>query len=148
VLEAYWDARAFEAAGVDPADWDPSLGADHNRETILAVYECYGRLNRGDPAMQWAGLANLVGPGFAASFFDLDMIRGAAGTLADLPDLPGDLTDPFRDLAGSSDEQLAFYERTSLPCRRTSSPTWAPCLRPTSTAPAAWRASRRCTRQG
>lgn len=114
VLEAYWQARAFEAAGIDPADWDPSLGADHNRETIIAVYEYYGRVYRDNPAMQWAGLANLVGPGFAASFFDLDMVRDAAGALAHLPDLPGDVAGPLRELAGASDAQLAFYERTFL----------------------------------
>lgn len=114
VLEAYWQARAYEAAGIDPAEWDPSRGVDHNRETILAVYDYYGRLYRANPGMEWAGLANLVGPGFAASFFDLGMARDVAGALARLPDLPSRLTDPMQALAGASDEQLQFFEQTFL----------------------------------
>jgi hypothetical protein len=114
VLQAYWQARAHEAAGIDPATWKPALGADHNRATIIAVYEYYGRLFRENPELEWAGLANLVGPGFAASFFDLAMMRDAAGALQSLPDLPGELTEPMEHLAGAGDEQLRFYETTFL----------------------------------
>lgn len=148
LLEAYWEARAFEAAGVDPATWTPSLGADHNRQTILAVYEYYGQLFREHPEMEWAGLANLVGPGFAASFFDLDTARDLAGAFAELPDLPGGVTDPMRQLAGASDEQLRFFETTFLTMQKDIFTDMGRCTRPTSTGRGASRESRRCSRPG
>lgn len=55
VLEEHWVARALAAAGIDPDTWDPSRGADANREAIEAVYAYYAGLYLDDPT--WSGLA-------------------------------------------------------------------------------------------
>jgi len=115
----YWTAKAYERAGIDPDLWNPELGVDANRATILKVYEYYKTLYQLDPHLEWAGLANMVGPGFAAGFFDLDMARDTARYLEDLPgDLPGDLAGGMSDLAGASDEQLEFFETRFLMMQR------------------------------
>jgi len=115
----YWTAKAYERAGIDPDLWNPELGVDANRATILKVYEYYKTLYELDPHLEWAGLANMVGPGFAAGFFDLDMARDVARCLEESPgDLPDWLADDMSDLAGASDEQLEFFETRFLMMQR------------------------------
>lgn len=115
VLEAYWRAKALQRAGIDKADWDPGLGVDHNRDNVLKVYEYYKTLYRLDPTLEWAGLANLVGPGFAAGFEDLGGLRDLARAVSELPGPPPPGMPPgVEDLAGASDSQLRFFESTFL----------------------------------
>ncbi|MEX2289957.1 MAG: WXG100 family type VII secretion target [Mycobacteriales bacterium] len=111
-LEAHWLAQALAAAGISPARWDPSLGAEANREIIEAVYAYYGRLYLDDPDLQWAGMAAMIGPSFAGGFLDLAMLRG----------LPGQVPAPLRralppgvsELAELTAGEIAFYEQTLL----------------------------------
>ncbi|HEU0104507.1 MAG TPA: hypothetical protein VFR07_19525 [Mycobacteriales bacterium] len=113
VLEAFWQARGLEAAGIDLTTWRPELGTDANRDTVLAVYRYYGELFRAHPELEWAGMANLVGPGFAAAFFDLAQMRDAARAVEDLP--PGAApVESMRALARLTDAELAWYEERFL----------------------------------
>ncbi len=122
VLQKYWRSRARARAGISEADWHPELGVDGNRGTVLKVYEYYRKLYQLDPALEWAGMANLVGPGFAAGFFDLDSFRDLARTVRDDPTrsrfLPAQLEQAVHDLADASDEQLKFFETTFLQMQR------------------------------
>jgi uncharacterized protein YukE len=118
LLKEYYLAKAFEKAGIDPATWDPSRGAEYNRDIIEKVYTYYGKLYLDNPYMMWAGMANLIGPSFAAGFFDLSMIRDWARTAAEgldkIPDyvkriLPPGI-DGLEELANATDEDLRFFE--------------------------------------
>lgn len=121
-LTDYWQAEALEAAGIDLATWDPSQGTEANAENIRRVYEYYGRLFLDDPDLQWAGMANMIGPSFAGGFFDLDMLRRLSQAVEDgsggIPDVPGPVDDELRSrleqLGSLSDEELAYYETTLL----------------------------------
>lgn len=114
-LEAYWRHRAAGAAGIDLAGWDPSLGADANRETIVKVYEYYARLYLDDPDLQWAGMANMIGPSFAAGFFDLALFRRIGEAAGSLPEPLRSALPPGVDgLADLSAEELRFFETTFL----------------------------------
>jgi hypothetical protein len=122
LLQQYYLAKAFERAGIDPTKWDPSRGAEYNREIIEKVYTYYGNLYLDNPYLMWAGMANMIGPSFAAGFFDLSMIREWARTAADgldkIPDevkrmLPPGI-DSLEDLARATDEDLRFFETQFL----------------------------------
>src|SRR5439155_19689219 len=54
--------------------WDPARGVDANRRTIECVYDYYGRLYERHARLQWAGMANLIGPSFYAGFLDIGLI--------------------------------------------------------------------------
>lgn len=123
VLRDFWLARGFLRAGIDPSTWNPADGAVANRANIEAVYTYYGELFLQNPQFQWAGMANMIGPSFAAGFFDLELL----GTLADhaggppgLPPLlfpgigPWGEGTPLDALGDLSDAELAFYETTFL----------------------------------
>jgi hypothetical protein len=73
-LRAHWLARAFESAGIDQAHWDPASGVDVNRRTIERVYGYYGRLYLRHARLEWAGMANLIGPSFYAGFQDVGFL--------------------------------------------------------------------------
>ena len=45
-----------------------------NRRTIERVYAYYGRLFLGHARLEWAGMANLVGPSFYAGFLDVGFL--------------------------------------------------------------------------
>ncbi|MBF6134767.1 WXG100 family type VII secretion target [Nocardia otitidiscaviarum] len=77
-LTDFWQREALEQAGIDPAKWRPELGAEANRDTIVKVYQYYGHLFLDRPELQWAGMANMIGPSFAGGFFDLDMMADVA----------------------------------------------------------------------
>jgi len=114
-LKWYWRHRAAEVAGIDLADWDPAKGADHNRATIEAVYRYYGDLYLANPGLQWAGMANMIGPSFAAGFFDLAQFRRLADAVTDIPEpLRGAVPDGVEDLADIPEEELRFYETQFL----------------------------------
>ncbi|MGI8938436.1 MAG: hypothetical protein ACR2JF_09550 [Iamia sp.] len=121
-LQDFWAQAAADRAGIDLEAWDPSAGAFANEDTIVAVYEYYGQLFLDHPELQWAGMANMIGPSFAAGFFDLD----AMGDLADGVDawmdgLPGPVRNALppevralADLSDLTEAELRFYETTFL----------------------------------
>lgn len=106
-LRALWMALALQQAGIDDRTWDPARGAGELSEVIEKVYAYYGELYLQHPELQWAGMANLIGPSFAAGFSDLDQIRGVAQLLEFLPGVPG-------MSALAADLDLRFYETTFL----------------------------------
>jgi hypothetical protein len=73
-LRAHWLTQAFKAAGIDQAHWDPARGVDVNRQTIERVYAYYGRLYLRHARLEWAGMANLIGPSFYAGFQDVGFL--------------------------------------------------------------------------
>ena len=82
-LRRLWEGAALEAAGIDPSQWDPSQGAQHNADTIRKVYAYYASLYLHDPDLAWAGMAAAIGPSFAGGFLDLAMLRELADVLPD-----------------------------------------------------------------
>lgn len=121
-LEQYWQDEALEAAGIDGDSWDPSAGASANSDTITSVYDYYGGLFLDHPELQWAGMANLIGPSFAAGFYDLDMFRdlaqGIDSALPSIPNAPGSWDDDAREMLEAlrdlPDSEIAYYEETLL----------------------------------
>jgi len=121
-LRQYWLDQALAHAGIDPNTWNPAAGSEANRHTIEAVYTYYGQLFLDHPELQWAGMANMIGPSFAAGFFDLASMRDVAGKVDHAIDrLPPGVEDALPpgvrqlgDLAEATDEDLAFYETTFL----------------------------------
>jgi hypothetical protein len=116
VLREHWVAQALIAAGIDPNAWDPSRGAEANREIIEAVYAYYARLYLDDPDLQWAGMAAMIGPSFAGGFLDLAMLRELAGEIP-APLRPA-LPPGFEQLGQLTAYDIAFYERTLLEMQR------------------------------
>ena len=82
-LRRRWLERAFESDGIDPAHWDPERGVDVNRATIERVYAYYGQLFLADARLEWAGMANLIGPSFYAGFQDLGVLPDLMRRLLD-----------------------------------------------------------------
>jgi len=114
-----WLDEALDSADIDLEQWRPELGADANRDSIIDVYRYYGDLFLADPDLQWAGMANAIGPSFAAGFFDLANFRELAGNLEDIASRlpPGAIPLPseaIEALAGVTEEELRFYETTFL----------------------------------
>lgn len=118
VLAQYWVVKAADAAGINLDAWDPSKGVGANTSTISAVYTFYGKLFLNDPKLQWAGMANMIGPSFAAGFMDLDMMKRIAGDLAgpvnDVPGWAKPLLPPelraLGDIANMSAGEFRWYE--------------------------------------
>lgn len=114
----YWQTKALERAGIDIGGWDLTLGADALTPIIEAVYNYYGGLYKQNPRMEWAGLANLVGPSFAGGFLDLAMMRGVLEKFqSKLP--PGVPLGPFSradvdKLASMGADEVKWYERMFL----------------------------------
>lgn len=113
-----WATQAAEKAGIDLTGWDTSLGANGLKSTIEDVYTYYGKLYGAHPWMQWAGMANMIGPSFAAGFFDLASYRRFADAVGGIPDwarpfLPPGLKEADI-LADLSAEDIKFYETTLL----------------------------------
>lgn len=123
LLQTYWVTVAAEKAGIDLSAWDPSRGAFALEDIIERVYTYYGDLYLDNDWMQWAGMANMIGPTFASGFFDLSSIRDFADRLGerldDLPPgvrelLPGHLR-RLADLGGDlTANDLEFFEQTFL----------------------------------
>jgi hypothetical protein len=135
--ERQWRDIAYWAAGIDGGAWDPRAGLLANDETVQRVYRLYGDLFLAHPELQWAGMANLVGPMFYAGWQDIYAIRHAVdpGERADLlaqwiglgglpgwvktsadvaGHLPGGFLSPT-DLAGHlGSDELEWFEGTFL----------------------------------
>lgn len=105
-LQDYWKREALEQAGIDPAKWDPAKGTEFNAETITKVYEYYGQLFLDHPDLQWAGMANMIGPSFAGGFYDLNMLKQIADKVGGNPQLKG--------LSSLSAQEVAWYETKFL----------------------------------
>jgi hypothetical protein len=73
-LRRHWLDRALASAGIDGRQWDPTRGVEENRNTIESVYAYYGRLYLSDPRLEWAGMANIIGPSFYAGFLDVGFL--------------------------------------------------------------------------
>jgi hypothetical protein len=110
LLQLYWVSVAAQKAGIDLSQWDPNKGANGLKDIITKVYTYYGNLFLQNPYMQWAGMANMIGPSFAAGFFDLSLFRKLAQAVEHQPGLPIDM----RVLANISDSELKFFETTFL----------------------------------
>gem|GEM_PF-6195911 len=121
---------SYFLAGIDA--WDPDAGLLANDANVQAVYAFYGQLWSGDHDLQWAGMANLVGPLFYAGWQDLYVVRNLVDggdrlkyltQMLGLPQLPGiaysaadivqDFT-PMGVLADLSGEELEWFEHTFL----------------------------------
>lgn len=98
-------------AGIDPETWRTELGTDANWDTISRVHEYYGQLFLDNPELQWAGMANMIGPSFAGGFKDLAMFRDLLQQASPIPALPPPLQGL---LAHLTDEELSFYETALL----------------------------------
>lgn len=115
VVSEHWTRVAAGDAGIDYQAWDPTRGAQANLENIEAVYDYYAQLYLDNPDLQWAGMAAMIGPSFAAGFLDLAMMRDIAQTVGDVGTvLPPGVGDLMEVAAGMSDAELAFYETTFL----------------------------------
>ncbi len=123
LLQTYWVTVAAENAGIDLSAWDPALGAFALEDVIEQVYTYYGDLYLDHGWMQWAGMANMIGPTFASGFFDLAAIRDVADQLGErLDSLPygvsGLMPEQLRQLADLGGdltaEDLQFFEQTFL----------------------------------
>lgn len=115
-LTDYWNQQAMRDMGIDPAAWDTSKGTEYNWETITKVYDFYGRAYLSNPDLQWAGMANMIGPSFAGGFRDMAMLRDLAQQIADNPasDIPLPVLDQIEQLAGMTDQEIEFYETSML----------------------------------
>lgn len=97
LLRSYWQTVTLENAAIDFRKWDISRGAGELEGIIEAVYNYYGSIYQQNPRLEWAGLANLVGPSFAAGFLDLGMM----GTAIDVAEGPlGQIPDELRERLG------------------------------------------------
>lgn len=110
-LSDYWNHKALIKAGIDLDMWNINLGTEANWETIKKVYDYYGRLYLDHPELQWAGMANLIGPSFAGGFRDLAMFRDILDTVGFVPGLPPAVWNLVKQF---SDEELRFFETTLL----------------------------------
>jgi hypothetical protein len=115
-LSSYWNNQAMLDMGIDPSTWDTSKGTEHNWETIKKVYDFYGQAYLSNPDLQWAGMANMIGPSFAGGFKDMAMLRDLAQQIADNPasDVPLPILDQIEQLAGMTDEEIRYYETSML----------------------------------
>jgi uncharacterized protein YukE len=128
-----WRAIAYWRAGIDASSWNPDAGLFANDKTVQLVYAYYGNLFLQHPELQWAGMANLVGPMFYAGWQDMYAVRGLSddgdrarylSELLGLPSLPGaayDAADTLSILPGGflnpanlaehlTSEELEWYE--------------------------------------
>jgi len=116
LLAQYWAVKASVAAGIDLNAWDPSKGTPANMSTISAVYTFYGSLFLKNPNLTWAGMANMIGPSFAAGFMDLDSFRDIAKSIGDnINSLPGPVREllplELQGVAGLSELSASEFQR-------------------------------------
>ena len=122
-LRREWLDRALASAGIDPREWDPTRGVEVNRNTIESVYAYYGRLYLSDPRLEWAGMANIVGPAFYAGFLDVgflpDQIRRTVRVVRSLVRRGlRKLRRRDRELEQRVIGDLGFFEETFLTMQR------------------------------
>ena len=124
ILEMHWFVQAAVEAGIDIDEWDTSRGAEALSGISALIYAHYGSLALKHPELQWAGLASMVGPGFAGAFRDLEDVGDLMDAIADNPALRAALADDpilgplVRQGAQFGEEELAFYEKTFLDMQR------------------------------
>jgi len=117
-LRDYYLNKALERAGIDGDDWDPSLGLDHNADTVENVYEYYAELYRdGTDHLWWSGMAALIGPSFYGGFQDLETFADLFGRGADIAgyasQIPGGHQIPAAgaDLSAEAlEDELRWYQ--------------------------------------
>lgn len=122
LLQVYWQSKALKEAGIDIDEWDISRGAPALSDIIEKVYDYYGELFKKNPNLEWAGLANLVGPSFAAGFLDLGTMReilqkyqDASGKIPDWLPLPYPLTrEAAEQLANLGEDEVTWFEQKFL----------------------------------
>lgn len=115
-LSGYWNNQAMLEMGIDPTTWDTSLGTEANWETIRSVYDFYGQAYLANPDLQWAGMANMIGPSFAGGFRDMAMMRDLTQQILNNPaaNIPVPVLDQIEQLAGMTDQEIRFYEVSML----------------------------------
>ncbi|PYY51780.1 hypothetical protein [Curtobacterium sp. MCBD17_023] len=116
VLQRMYVSRAAEKVGIDMATWDTGRGAQALLGQVTGSYQYYAQLYLDNPDFTWAGMANMVGPDFAAGFLDLHSMRDHIGEVAPL--VPPSLRRFTDQLAGMGDDEIAFYEKTFLGMQR------------------------------
>ncbi len=137
-----WREIAYWRAGIDPDEWRPEDGLLENDAIVQAVYGYYGDLYLDHPELQWAGMANIVGPMFYAGWQDMYAIRQIADPgeraeylsrwvgLPTLPDqvydaadavshvIPGGFLNPAHLAEHLTAEELEWYEDRFLGMQR------------------------------
>lgn len=115
--------QAADAAGIALDRWAPARGVEENESTVYAVYSFYGERFLARPELQWAGMANMIGPSFAGGFLDLDSLGRLSQPLREkLAEQPREVRDELpaeaRQLAARGDRlsegELAWFESTFL----------------------------------
>ena len=121
LLQQYYVVKAADEAGIDLSQWDPKAGAEANKNNILAVYKLYGKWFLEHPELQWAGMANMIGPSFAGGFMDLASMKHFFQELSDkLDHLPPGVPVPpgLKELAAAGAnvgaDELNFFETKFL----------------------------------
>lgn len=115
-LSSYWNSKAMDRMGIDPAAWDTSKGTEYNWATITKVYDFYGEEFLKNPNLQWAGMANMIGPSFAGGFKDMALMRSIAQKILEGPlkYIPDDKIQMLRAAAGMTDAEIKYYETSML----------------------------------
>jgi uncharacterized protein YukE len=137
-----WREIAYWRAGIDPAVWRPEDGLLENDPIVQAVYRYYGDLYLDNPELQWAGMANIVGPMFYGGWQDIYAIRQIADPaeraeylsrwvgLPTLPDpvyeaadhishvMPGGFLNPMHLAEHLTADELEWYEDRFLMMQR------------------------------
>jgi hypothetical protein len=123
LLQQYWLVKVADEAGIDLTKWDPAKGSAANLNNMLNVYTEYGKLFLAHPELQWAGMANMIGPAFDAGFMDLGAMKDFARQLADKIDhlppgvketLPPELVQFAKLGSNLSADELQFFEQKFL----------------------------------
>lgn len=115
-LNDYWNNMAMERMGINPSKWDTSKGTEANWDIIKSVYDFYGQQYMNNNDLQWAGMANMIGPSFAGGFQDMAMLRDIARAIADSPleHISGSDVAMLRAVAAMTDEEIKYYETKML----------------------------------
>lgn len=116
LLQRMYVTRAAEKVGIDMGSWQLDRGAQALMPQVAGSYEYYASLYLDNPDFTWAGMANMVGPDFAAGFLDLHSFRDHIAEA--LPFAPPSTKPLMEQLAGMGDDEIAFYERTFLGMQR------------------------------
>jgi Hydrolase N-terminal helical domain len=123
LLQQYYLVKAADEAGIDLSKWDPAAGAEANKANIIKVYQLYGKFFLDHPELQWAGMANMIGPSFAGGFMDLASMKNFFHELADKIDhlppgvkqtLPPGLVDLAEAGANLGAGELNYFETKFL----------------------------------
>jgi hydrolase family protein len=121
LLQQYWVVKAADEAGIDLSQWDPSKGAAANQQNILNVYKLYGKFFLDHPELQWAGMANMIGPSFAGGFMDIHDMKSFFQQLSDKLDhlppgtpVPPGLKELAEAGANMGADELNYFETKFL----------------------------------